>query len=103
MPRRGTWAPREALSGLRTGRQVAGRSTLEEAESSREDEAPSKGGVDGGRRETGGSGRNAERVPGAGNPMSLQVVRLQDFAEHRTFTRGSAGRGNPACAAAGGP
>jgi len=68
--------PWEALFGRSVGSQGsirhegqrAGRSTLEEAESSREDETPSKDGADGGRRDTAGPGRNPEAVAGAGKP-----------------------------------
>src|SRR5712671_4833798 len=83
--------------------QVVGRRTLEEAESSREDEAA----CESSRRMAVGQIRWARQKcrgsAGAGNPIPPQSGRRQHSEEHRTFTRGSAGQGDLDGAATGGP
>src|SRR5439155_25322342 len=79
----------------------AGRRTLKEAESSREDETPSEDGVNGGRRETAWVRVKVRGRSGSGNPMTPQFVGIQHSGEHRTSREGAQGGVNPRCAAAG--
>jgi len=76
--------------------QHAGRRTLKETASSKEDETSSKGGVDGGRRETARARVKTRGRGGSGEPNNPAIRPQTRLQGAPNSTRGSAFRGQPA-------
>src|SRR2546427_13033227 len=104
MSRLGKRTPWEALFGCSLGPpgssrhegRRAGRRTLKEAESSREDETSSEDGVDGGRRETAWVRVKIRGRGGSGEPNAPAIRRHTRLRGAPDFRRGSARRGQTA-------
>jgi hypothetical protein len=95
--------PREALFGCSVGSRGstrhegrrAGRRTLKEAESSREDETSSEDGADGGRRETAWARVKIRGRGGSGEPNDPAIRPHTRLRGATNFTRGGAVWGQP--------
>src|SRR2546427_2966117 len=102
MSRLGKRTPWEALFGCSVGSRGstrhegrrAGRRTLKEAESSREDETSSEDGVDGGRRETAWARVKIRGRGGSGEPNAPAIRRHTRLRGAPNFRRGSSKAGS---------